>query len=123
MAPTGDWLCNLENILDLEFRSMKSIPFAIAVAALAATAAPAQAHHKHHYAGHHHTALAVDKVHYGGRPGVGYWRRGPASGYGFGFSSYRGDPFGADDYYDGDRCYYIHHRDFCVAHKIFTGFR
>lgn len=63
------------------------------------------------------------KVRYGGAPGRGYWRPGPAQGYGFGFSTYRGDPFGRDDYYDGDRCYYLHRRDFCVRYKSFTGFR
>lgn len=66
---------------------------------------------------------AVGRVHYGGIPGIGYWRRGPKQGYGFGFSSYRGDPFGADDYYDRNRCYYLRRHDFCVANKIFTGFR
>lgn len=66
---------------------------------------------------------AVGKIHYGGAPGLGYWRRGPEKGYGFGFSSYRGDPFGHDDYYDGHGCYYLRGHDFCAKNKIFTGFR
>ncbi|MCB1484815.1 MAG: hypothetical protein AB7S74_13840 [Hyphomicrobium sp.] len=77
--------------------------------------APAEAHH---YQKHGKAA----PVHYGGKPGLGYWRRGPAKGYGFGFSSYKGDPFGGDDYWDGDKCYYVHHKNFCVKNRIFTGF-
>jgi len=47
----------------------------------------------------------------------GYSRRGPPYGYRFGFSTYAGDPFYSDDYYDGGRCYYLHHRDFCRGRK------
>jgi hypothetical protein len=92
------------------------------VAALAVTAfvPDANAYKAHdHNAAHH---LNAEKVRFGGKPGLGYWRRGPATGYGFAFSSYRRDPFGSDDYYDGDRCYYLHHKNFCVANKIFNGF-
>jgi hypothetical protein len=99
---------------------MTRLAFAAAAIALAVFAAPAEAHkgryHKHH---HHHNA---GKVHYGGKPGLGYWRRGPEQGRGFGFSSYKGDPFGSDDYYDGNRCFYVRHRDHCVKNNIFSGF-
>lgn len=91
----------------------------VLVAALSAFAfAPsAEAHHgKHH---HHHK---VGKVHYGGKKGVGYWRKGPEQGRGFGFWSYKGDPFGSDDYYDGNRCFYVRHHDYCVKNNIFSGF-
>lgn len=47
----------------------------------------------------------------------GYSRRGPPYGYRFGFSTYAGDPFYSDDYYDGGRCYYLHHHDFCRGRK------
>lgn len=97
---------------------MFKIAHILAVALPVLAAVPQAA--AHHYEKKHHSAK---KVHYGGKPGLGYWRHGPAMGYGFAFSSYRGDPFGSDDYYDGDRCYYDHHRDFCLKTKIFTGFR
>ena len=98
---------------------------------VAAAATPASAHHKRHgskrivylSAAYVPPHAHANKVHYGGKPGLGYWRRGPEKAYGFRFSSYKGDPFGSDDYYDGDRCYYDHHRDFCLKSKIFTGFR
>jgi hypothetical protein len=111
---------------------MKVTHFAIAAAAfLAATSAPVFAHRvhpcgsdpcatKHH--GHHHKHHAK-KIHYSGKHGVGYYRRGPKSGYGFGFSSYKGDPFGADDYYDGGRCHYLHNRDFCYPRRYFNSLR
>lgn len=86
-------------------------------------AVPASAHHRSgHYAGQHHYHYRAAKVHHGGKPHLGYWRRGPAKGYGFGFSTYRGDPFGDDDYYDGDRCYYVNHENFCMPNHIFNGF-
>lgn len=88
--------------------------------AVVAVMPEAQAHRAHHHHTAHHQKAA--KVHFGGKPGLGYWRRGPETGYGFAFSSYRKDPFGGDDYYDGDRCYYVHHKNFCVANKIFNGF-
>ena len=94
------------------------------------------AHNNHgHHNGAHHFKIVYDtaaytlphahaeKVHYGGKPGLGYWRRGPAHGYGFGFSSYKGDPFGSDDYSDGQGCFYLHHKNYCVKNRIFTGFR
>ena len=43
-------------------------------------------------------------------------------GRGFGFWSYKGDPFGSDDYYDGNRCFYVRHHDYCVKNNIFSGF-
>jgi hypothetical protein len=48
-------------------------------------------------------------------PKKGYSRRGPPYGPGFGFATYAGDPFATDDYYDGYRCYYLHHRDVCMG--------
>ena len=93
-----------------------------AAATLLFPVAAAQANH--HTTHHHHAARhAAEKVHYGGKPHLGYWRRGPEIGYGFGFSSYRGDPFGSDDYYDGGLCHYLKHQDFCYPNPIFTGFR
>jgi hypothetical protein len=107
-----------------------------AVSALAPGALAHNAHHRHkgqvhaapadHYADHYHAAYAhahAGKVHRGGHGHTGYWRRGPKEGYGFGFSTYRKDPFGADDYYDGNRCHYRRHHDFCYYNTIFTGFR
>lgn len=95
---------------------------------LAGAVSPADAH-KRQFRGDHGDGRVqktkarrkAARVRYGGRAGVGYWRPGPDAGYGFGFSSYKGDPFGSDDYYDGGRCYYRKHRDFCVANKIFDG--
>lgn len=100
----------------------------VAAALVAGLVAPAMAHKKahrqhHHVSGQHggKSAHRPARVRYSGRGGVGYWRPGPETGYGFGFSSYKGDPFGNDDYYDGGRCYYQKHHDFCVANKIFDG--
>ena len=100
----------------------------LAVVGIALAVAPAaEAHgrhhrHKHHDHHKHHAQQRAGAVHYGGQPGLGYWRKGPAKGYGFGFWSYKGDPFGSDDYYDGDRCYYVRHHDHCVKNKICSGF-
>lgn len=102
----------------------KTVSFLAAAAMLAAITAPAHADkrtHHHHGYGHHHAATA--KIRYGGKPGLGYWRPGPANGYGFAFSTYKGDPFGRDDYSDGGNCFYMHHRDHCVKDWIFSGFR
>lgn len=66
---------------------------------LAALAPAAEAHHWHHR--------------HDGYFRLGYHRAGPPHGYRFGFWTYAGDPFARDDYYDGHRCYYLHHRDFC----------
>ena len=87
----------------------------------AAALTPASAHRKASYHGNHSHHRAA-KVRYGGRAHRGYWRPGPVAGRGFGFSTYRGDPFGGDDYYDGNRCYYVHHKSFCVANHLFNGF-
>lgn len=94
---------------------------ASAALALTATASVTSAHTSRGVVGKHYHPRAA-KVRYGGRPNVGYWRPGPAQGPGFGFSTYRGDPFGSDDYYDGDRCYYVRHQNFCEANHIFNGF-
>jgi len=48
---------------------------------------------------------------------LGYHRYGPPYGPHFGFYTYAGDPFARDDYYDGRRCYYLHHHDFCRGPK------
>lgn len=87
------------------------------VLALGTLATAAQAKHLR-------TSGPHKKVHYGLRhhPHLGYWRRGPEQGYGFRFSSYKGDPFGSDDYYDGDRCHYLHHRDYCLKFDVPLGF-
>ena len=99
---------------------LRPIACLAAVLAVASFSTPVQAHHgKHH--GHKH-ASHVNRVHYGGKPGVGYWRKGPEQGRGFGFWSYKGDPFGSDDYYDGNRCFYVRHHDHCVKNNIFSGF-
>jgi hypothetical protein len=100
---------------------MKSLNITAAIALLAVLSIPVQAHEAGRAA--HHRKTLVAKVRYGGKPGLGYWRPGPAQGYGFAFSSYKRDPFGADDYFDGDRCHYVHKRDYCDANKIFDGFR
>lgn len=92
---------------------------AISTLAAFALAPAAEAHQGKHHKHHHHKA---SKVHYGGKPGLGYWRKGPEQGRGFRFSSYKGDPFGSDDYYDGNRCFYVRHRDHCVKNNIFSGF-
>jgi hypothetical protein len=74
--------------------------------------------HKKHHAKHARTG----RIRYGGAPGLGYWRKGPERGYGFAFSTYKGDPFGKDDYYDGDRCFYVRGHDYCDKRRIWTGF-
>lgn len=59
------------------------------------------------------SAEAHFRRHHEGYFRLGYHRIGPPHGYRFGFATYAGDPFAYDDYYDGRRCYYLHHRDFC----------
>jgi len=98
-------------------KSFASFAFVCAGLVAVSGSSPAEAHH--FQKDHGRTAA---KVRYGGKPGLGYWRPGPAKGYGFGFSSYKGDPFGSDDYWDGDKCYYVRHSNFCVKNRIFTGF-
>ncbi|HVZ05964.1 hypothetical protein [Hyphomicrobium sp.] len=67
--------------------------------------------HKAHVAKHHmHRRHSAHLRH-------GYWRPGPPYGYRFGFSTYAGDPFYSDDYFDGRHCYYLHRRDFCRGPK------
>ena len=75
---------------------------------LAALSTGAQAHHWHHRYDHFR---------------LGYHRAGPPHGYRFGFWTYAGDPFARDDYYDGHRCYYLHHRDFCRGPRAFGWIR
>ncbi len=100
---------------------MMFVRIAIAAAILMAAAAlPATAHHQTFKGDKHHKAKAV---HYGGKKGLGVWRKGPERGYGFGFASYKGDPFGKDDYWDGGQCHYLHKRNFCYKTREFTGFR
>jgi hypothetical protein len=108
----------------------KYICVALSVLAVAAAAPAAFAKHRHKHVSavsdHYHSEYAgrhAKKIHKGGHGHAGYWRRGPEAGYGFGFSTYKNDPFGADDYFDGNRCHYRRHHDFCYYNKIFTGFR
>ena len=85
---------------------MRVLLIATAASLAIASAVPiAEAHgwHRHH---------ATGKSHHGPRP-LGYHRKGPVAGPGFRFATYRGDPFAHDDYYDGNNCYYLHHKDFC----------
>lgn len=109
------------------FRVAHSLLAILLVAALTVPAAAGHRHHKHQghharaYDGHQHSGRAA-RVRYGGKHGRGYWRPGPKKGYGFGFATYRGDPFGGDDYWDKGRCYYVHHRNHCVGNRIFNGF-
>lgn len=94
----------------------------IAAAAFVVVSSPALAHTTHHHKSGHAKKQHAAKVRYGGKPGRGYWRPGPEKGYGFRFATYKGDPFGSDDYFDGDRCHYDHHQNFCIPNKIFNGF-
>jgi hypothetical protein len=94
--------------------------FAMVAAALAMLASNAGAstgtsHHK--YARHSHKAHAATHHKHGAYQHRGYSRSGPRYGYRFGFSTYAGDPFYSDDYFDGRRCYYLHHQDFCRGRK------
>jgi len=57
----------------------------------------------------------VRHVSHKGHVHKGFSRRGPPYGYGFGFATYAGDPFATDDYFDGYRCHYLHHRDVCLG--------
>ncbi len=79
-------------------------------------------HKSHAHKKHHSKHVRTGRIRYGGAPGLGYWRKGPKRGYGFAFSSYKGDPFGKNDYYDGDRCFYRDGRDYCDKRRIWTGF-
>ena len=94
--------------------------FAMVAAALAMLASNAGAstgtsHHK--YARHSHKAHAATHHRHGAYRHRGYSCPGPRYGYRFGFSTYAGDPFYSDDYFDGRRCYYLHHQDFCRGRK------
>ncbi|MFT3732867.1 MAG: hypothetical protein QM780_15840 [Hyphomicrobium sp.] len=88
----------------------KFLPLAGAALGLAILApSAAQAHHWHHR--------------HNGEFRLGYHRAGPPHGYRFGFATYAGDPFARDDYYDGGRCHYLHHRDFCYGPRPFGWIR
>jgi hypothetical protein len=94
--------------------TMKRSTIAIAAGLLAALPVAAQAKHSHRSGEHHHPHAA--HLRYGPKP-LGYWRPGPERGHGFAFSTYRHDPFGTDDYWDGRGCFYLHHRDFCRPYR------
>jgi len=94
--------------------------FAMVAAALAmlasnAGASTATSHHKH--ARHSHKAHVKTYHKHNAYLHRGYSRPGPRYGYRFGFSTYAGDPFYSDDYFDGRHCYYLHHQDFCRGRK------
>ena len=92
---------------------MRVLLTAFATTLAVASAAPiAEAHHCHHNCDVGKIHHATGKSHHGPRP-LGYHRKGPVAGPGFRFATYRGDPFAHDDYYDGNNCYYLHHKDFC----------
>lgn len=97
------------------------IAFAMATAALAMLAAGANAttstYRHSHYAHKAHKTHVAKHYKHGAYLRKGYSRKGPRYGYGFGFSTYAGDPFYSDDYFDGRRCYYLHRRDFCRGPK------
>jgi hypothetical protein len=76
--------------------------------------AGAARHHHHHHTGRGHEHGHAAQLRYGGAPERGYWRPGPHQGYGFGFATYRGDPFGKSDYFDGRGCFYLRAKDFCI---------
>jgi hypothetical protein len=80
---------------------LKFLSVASFVLGLAALVPSADAHFRHRCRGECQTFH------------LGYHRYGPPYGPHFGFYTYAGDPFARDDYYDGRRCYYLHHRDFC----------
>lgn len=105
---------------------MKSslVALACAIAALSCAAplseeAAANGWHKSHTS--HNRYVAKHRRHaHPARPRhtrYGYGRPGPRHGYGFGFSTYAGDPFYGDDYFDGRGCYYLHRQDFCRGRK------
>ncbi len=83
---------------------LKVLSVASFVLGLAALVPSADAHHWRHHHGRYHNNCCFK---------LGYHRYGPPYGPRFGFYTYAGDPFARDDYYDGRRCYYLHHRDFC----------
>lgn len=92
--------------------------FAVMAAALAMFASGTGASANYHASSRHaHEAHGSTHYKHGAYRHKGYSRRGPLRGYGFGFSTYAGDPFYSDDYFDGRRCYYLHHQDFCRGPK------
>jgi len=100
-------------------KSICAFVFASMALAMLASHADAKTNATSH---HHHAHKAhVTKHHMHRKHSAylrhGYWRAGPPYGYRFGFATYAGDPFYSDDYFDGRRCYYLHHRDFCRGPK------
>jgi len=91
---------------------------ALAILTPGANASISANQHAHH-SNKHHLSKAHVHAHpkYAAHNRRGYSRRGPPYGYRFGFSTYAGDPFYSDDYFDGRRCYYLHHQDFCRGPK------
>ncbi|WP_051112028.1 hypothetical protein [Hyphomicrobium denitrificans] len=91
---------------------------AMAAAALAMLAPGADANTTYHqHSRHSHKAHVKTHHKHNAYLHKGYSRPGPLYGYRFGFSTYAGDPFYSDDYFDGRRCYYLHHQDFCRGPK------
>jgi hypothetical protein len=90
---------------------------AAALAMLASGAAATTTAHSYHHYRHAHKAHGKIYHKHSAYRHKGYSRHGPRYGYRFGFSTYAGDPFYSDDYFDGRRCYYLHHRDFCRGPK------
>lgn len=110
------------NSIERQHMKTSTIAFATmaALAWLASSANASAAHHQHaHHSYKHHSHKAHVAHHHKpvAQKRKGYSRRGPLYGYGFGFSTYAGDPFYKDDYFDGRRCYYLHRQDFCRGPK------
>jgi hypothetical protein len=98
-------------------KSISAVAIA-AVLTLTMVASQAEAnssYHRHHR--HAHKGHVVKHHNHYSHLRRGYYRPGPPYGYRFGFSTYAGDPFYSDDYFDGRRCYYLRHRDFCRGPK------
>jgi len=95
-----------------------SLALALAWLAPVASASTAINRHTHHSYKHHSHKVHVAARHkHAAHKRKGYSRRGPLHGYGFGFSTYAGDPFAKDDYFDGRRCHYLLRQDFCRGPK------
>ncbi|MBA2126356.1 hypothetical protein DLM45_08980 [Hyphomicrobium methylovorum] len=101
-----------------------ALGFAVAALSFAMPATEANANGAHKtYKAHPARKAHVAKRHHYRFPArprhtrYGYGRPGPRYGYGFGFMTYKGDPFYRDDYYDGRGCHYLHRQDFCRGRK------
>jgi hypothetical protein len=97
-------------------KSISALAMAAATLAMLASGADANTTY-HRYSRHSHKAHVETYHKHSAYWHRGYSRPGPRFGYRFGFSTYAGDPFYSDDYFDGRRCYYLHHRDFCRGPK------